>query len=282
MHNQRLRRKLESGLSEDEAYALIHTSSRNHDDSFSEPIAELKIEKVKERICEPVPPKAIQSLLLFKGGNQTEGRIASLYNLLASAKDAEVGSLTSLIKASQILTDPVHYCGFHTTINRQTLQGFCSRLWLSPNVLSMEPNWKDYLRFLLTNSRCHVLSLQRIREFDRQARRPWRMLYRIPLQPVAEFYPFITGKPTNDHDLILAVDSLVPKTIPSEVRADVCQDMIVAILTGETTLDNLRDSKAQFIKRVFRDTPSKYGHLSLDAPLIYGDSKSRTLGETIV
>jgi hypothetical protein len=79
------------------------------------------------------------------------------------------------------------------------------------------------------------------------------------------------------------VESLVPKTFMVDERADLCQDMIVAVLTGEISLDNLRDRRGEWIKTALRNAPSKYGPLSLDAPIGFsGEGRIKTLGETIV
>lgn len=284
MHNARLRSRLSQGHTIDRAYALLATTTRkptNWQTAIAP--ADFKIQRVKERICRPIPEKAIHSLLMFHGG-QVESRAAIMYNLLASAKDSEVKTFAAITKASQLLTDPIHYCGIHRTLDRFSLVGFCSRLWYSPDVLKMESDWRDYLIFLFENSRAFPYFLNRVSNKSAWSHRTWRRqsIRRPTVAPVTEYYPFIVGTPTSDHDLILAVDALVPKGIPSDARADICQDMLVSILTGEITLANLQDTTPRFVKRIYQDMPSKYGHLSLDAPLIYGDGKSRTLAETIV
>ena len=79
--------------------------------------------------------------------------------------------------------------------------------------------------------------------------------------------------------MLCAVDAIVPKYLPNQTRADMCQDMIVAILSGDVTLDNLKDGLPKYLKQFLKGAPSKYGHLSLDQPVGYGDT--RTLGQTL-
>lgn len=282
-HNARLRRRQARGHTAAEAYALIDTSNRNKNNFLPcEQVADLDLTKVKKRIRDSASLAIkLRPLLLFRG-NLTEGRVVSLYNLLASAKDAEVRSMTAISKASQLLTDPVHYCGLHSVWTRMGMTGFICRLLQSPTVLALESDWKDYLEFLAENSKAWLYPLDPISGSSYRTRRLWRQIYRTPLEPVTEYYPFITGKPTSDHDLILAVDRLVPKYLPSDVRSDICQDMIVAILTGETSFENLRDAPKRYIKERLQQAPSRYGHVSLDAPVITGDNRSRTLAEMLV
>jgi hypothetical protein len=281
-HNARLRRHQAQGHTEEEAYRLIDTTAPGKNSVVLTEAADLDLIKVKDRVCDSrALTISLRPLLLFKG-NLSEGRVTSLYNLLASAKDREVNSMTAITKATQLLTDPVHYCGLHTTWTRAGMIGFISRMLQSPSVLMLESDWKDYLHFLAKSSKAYTYTLAPISGSSHRTRRHWRQIYRTTLAPMAEHYPFITGKPSNDHDLILAVDGLVPKYFPSDVRADICQDMVVAILTGETSLENLRDAPSRYIKDRLRQAPSRYGHISLDAPVMSGDSRSRTLAEMLI
>jgi len=105
---------------------------------------------------------------------------------------------------------------------------------------------------------------------------------KAPFVPVSEFYPFITGTPTEEHELLLAVDRLVPKGLNSDTRSDICQDMIVAILSGTVDLENLKDATPKYVKEFFKMFPMKYGHLSLDMPLTYGgDEMNKTIADTV-
>lgn len=124
-------------------------------------------------------------------------------------------------------------------------------------------------------------------------RRPWRtpewLAERKPkrpaFEPLSEFYPYITSRVSEEHELLLAVDALVPKSLPKWARADICQDLLIAVLTGDATLDNVRDDVLRYIKWFLSKEPSKYGPLSLDAPIssrsFKGTSQVMTLAESI-
>jgi hypothetical protein len=85
------------------------------------------------------------------------------------------------------------------------------------------------------------------------------------------FYPFILhdpSKPKEGEELVRLVNAAVPASWPDFLRADVCQDLIVAILTGEISKDELHPGNVkEFSTRVFRMHPTKYAPISLDAPV---------------
>ncbi len=97
------------------------------------------------------------------------------------------------------------------------------------------------------------------------------------------FYPYIIHNPArkkDGEDLVLAVNNVVPAAWPEWLRADVCQDLVVAILSGELKQDELHPENVQeFSRAVFKMHPIKYGPLSLDAVLAADDG--RTLADVM-
>jgi hypothetical protein len=88
-------------------------------------------------------------------------------------------------------------------------------------------------------------------------------------------YPYIR-QVRGEHADLLQVNSLVPRGLPDHVRADVCQEIMLALWMKKITLEELRaDSRAvrSFIKG-FRATNHEAGGfaLSLDAPMHDGRS----------
>lgn len=244
----------------------------------------LNTAKIKAYITEPRLGLEVRPLLLFNG-NLTEGKAVSRFNFVRAAMDAGVPTLTEITKLSVGSNDDAHLCGFHAKFGweRQGMQGFFGRVLQSPAVMARVAGLKDYIHWIFENTpHSHPFRLTRISETSYWSKRDWRRSRKRRVAPMAEVYPYIITAPTSDHELLLAVESLVPKTFMVDERADLCQDMIVSILTGEMTLDNLRDRKGEWIKTALRNAPSKYGHLSLDAPVFYTDGNCRTLGESIV
>lgn len=75
--------------------------------------------------------------------------------------------------------------------------------------------------------------------------------------------------------MMLRVNALVPKNLPEQVRQEVCQDALVLILTSPAISDvELANSIQGLTRSVFRQFPTKYGPLSLDAPRSGDDDRT--------
>lgn len=65
-------------------------------------------------------------------------------------------------------------------------------------------------------------------------------------------YPFII-KPRAEHEELLAINSLVPKGLPDDMRGDVCQELMLEIYQGKLSIEALRGSKGwKIIKDALR------------------------------
>lgn len=84
---------------------------------------------------------------------------------------------------------------------------------------------------------------------------------------IAANWPYLKGKPGDGAELIDAVNAVVPKTFADHQRADICQDLLLAILEGESTIADLKNGTAAAIKRYYKLHPGKFGPVSLDAPI---------------
>lgn len=97
-------------------------------------------------------------------------------------------------------------------------------------------------------------------------RKDWSRLItpkRAPIERRLDLsYPYIITK-RDEHADLLAVNDLVPKNYPPQMRADICQQMMLAVLEGEVTIDEIkanRDRSAWFIKKFWRDNYEQSGH----------------------
>lgn len=80
-------------------------------------------------------------------------------------------------------------------------------------------------------------------------------------------YPYILSPAkTEGSEIVLAVNEAIPRWIPEQLRADICQDMIVAIISGELDLSDLNAKASSYIKKMYRVYPTRYGAISLDSP----------------
>jgi hypothetical protein len=85
-------------------------------------------------------------------------------------------------------------------------------------------------------------------------------------------YPFVIhdgGKP--EHALLRKVNGAVPKHLDPVTRADICQDLVVGILCGDFSEDDLDLPAKEMTKRVFQMFPTKYGPVSLDDVILGTD-----------
>jgi hypothetical protein len=82
-------------------------------------------------------------------------------------------------------------------------------------------------------------------------------------------YPFIpaTTAKRPDHELLLMINEAVPRTIPEDRRADICQELAVAILIGDEDVANLKTAWMKMFHKVYKLHPTLYAPLSLDAPI---------------
>lgn len=91
------------------------------------------------------------------------------------------------------------------------------------------------------------------------------------------------GRNASPQTLTEQIDRVVSKSLPQEVRSEVCQELAVKIMTREVAVKDLPTAARECIRAAFNgEYQSKYGPLSLDAPLAIGEVKGMTLGETVV
>lgn len=98
--------------------------------------------------------------------------------------------------------------------------------------------------------------------------------------PMLTTWPYVRSFDNDDHALLKYVNDLVPRNLPEHVRSDVCQDVLVDIVSGELTRDGVKSRLPEYVRRAYKFMPSKFGPLSLDG-FIYGD-EGVTLGERLI
>lgn len=97
---------------------------------------------------------------------------------------------------------------------------------------------------------------------------------------LSQAYPYILNLQLDGAELVSLVDRLVPKELEHSIRADVCQDLIIAVLAGDIEKANLNKEAPKFIRRHFRQYRDKWGALQIDHP-IPGDRHGLTLAEML-
>lgn len=209
--------------------------------------------------------------------------------------------LSRLLMAAEVLTikeihdicrqshDLVHLSGVHKIkydgAKAGELRFFWGGLWGEDTVINQVPHLKDYIAAVCENSSYRAGKAKRPMGLlqnlffplhgspsRRHGPIPWRTKEwhaarkPAPLLPRIEFYPFLTETPQAEHALLLAVDKIVPKGLNADTRADVCQDLLVDIISGDLTLAELHAAVPVYIRRFFKRN-SAWKHLSIDAPI---------------
>lgn len=234
---------------------------------------DVSVEDLKEKIIRPGIEDRLVPLLHFKG-HANLGRIHRLWNLAILMMEAEAERLGHGVEIS-LNRDFAHLCGPVKQPQHTSLNSFFSRLILKPDVTNNIPGLLDYSRSVVRT----LIHLTPVSEYtDRTDRGAWWRTYRkaptkpriFRPKPELLIYPFLIHepkRPDEGFDLTKFVSDSVPGGLPPDVRADLCQDMIVALLSGDITRDQVAGSVKEFTRRAFKAAPQKYGHVSFDAPL---------------
>lgn len=91
-------------------------------------------------------------------------------------------------------------------------------------------------------------------------------------------WPFMVGH-RELPPFLIEIERIVPKTLPEHIRADVCQELSVSILSGEINEVHIPFVWRDVMKRVYKMHPGKYGPVSLDQPI--RGTEDLVLGDTI-
>lgn len=249
-----------------------------------EPVA---FEDLANKVVKPGIEKHLVPLLHFRGDADL-GRVHRLWNLTIALKETEIGSLTDAVKLvnhSQFahLCEPIKKKGV------LSLQSFFSRLEAKPLVAALEPGMLEYVRSLggfrfdLTpvSEIAHHSSHAWWRNYQPRRLSPEEAARRAAerLRPRATelMWPYVAHDPKKTDvggtDIVALVNSIVSKNIPEENRADICQDLILAVLEGKYSVDDIRDNPKKYISAVRDTSPWKYEWVSMDAPL-FGDGRA--------
>jgi hypothetical protein len=93
-------------------------------------------------------------------------------------------------------------------------------------------------------------------------------------------YPYIRGTPKDEHVSLMEIHKLLPKYLPADFKGEICQDIFVALLSGEVTMANLPDHISSYVKKARKNMP-EYGTLSLDEVDAFGLTRAAKLEYTL-
>lgn len=233
-------------------------------------------------VVRPGMRKFLWPLCLYRG-QMNPGHAHRLWNyaLLMMAAEAE-----TLADGLSLAHNPsfAQLCGPVNKPQKQTLYGFFGRLWDNPDVTDNIPHFTEYVRSLdLGPSWLKRVSLETAEQYCA----PWRVSTHPEHDPRAEkpesgakvlYYPYLVHDPASSDgsEIVMLVNEIVSKTLPPQVRADVCQDLAVAILSGDIRPQDAYDWVNRYVRDVFKLHPTKWGAsgplVSLDQPVFGADA----------
>jgi len=88
-----------------------------------------------------------------------------------------------------------------------------------------------------------------------------------PVADISEFYPYSSGSLHAENDFVAIVDAVVSKALPNDVRADVSQDLLLALVAGTIAATDIKREYPHFLAKHYRRFGQHRNILSLDAPL---------------
>jgi hypothetical protein len=196
-------------------------------------------------IVRPGIEKKLWPLVMYRG-NVTPRHAHRLWNFALLMMAAEAETLSDGLK---IAHNPAfsQLCGPLKKPTKLTLRSFFGRLWDTPFVTDNIPGLSEYVRLLgLGPSGLTPVDI----ETARAQCAPWRTSTHPEAgrekgergAPIA-CYPYVVHDHTKPegHDLVDLVNKAVPRGLPENIRADVCQDLIVALLAGDLTKEQIGD-----------------------------------------
>jgi len=243
-------------------------------------------ERLKARVVNRRPDEWFIPMVLYVG-NYSIGMAQANWNFLQALYELEVMTTARAYKIGGESHELLHICGRHAPMQGGSLAAFIGRVVNSREVWrDVEPAMKEWLRDFIaaqafgfqamTGPRTRIAALTWERTRRHYRRDP--SLKPAAYTPVTPYWPFAAKRVPEEHEMLHAIDRLT-KALPEQWRQDVCQDLVVSVLSGDVTLDNLRDALPKYVREVFKMHPVKYGPLSLDAPI--RDDSTRTLGDSL-
>lgn len=206
----------------------------------------------------------LRPVLLFKG-NMSEHRARTLFCLTQFMRDNDITQLGAGLKLVDSALDIRHRTGSHAAKqDTMTWSRWLARMKTAPKVFSLDPPLKEYVDELWEGLHWrHRFKLSPIPELTNRSRREWRVRPAMP--EMTEYYPFSRENLSNN--LLWLVHSAVPKHLEEDIRADVCQDLIVSVLAGEVSRLNLGKAVPQILKRHRAMYGDRWKTVSIETPM---------------
>lgn len=214
--------------------------------------------KLMEHVVNGVPDEALKPLTEFRG-HKNIARFRQFWNytnamMLAECEDVADG--TRMYRT----TDTGHVCGMHAReLTHMSLTSFLSRLAGTPKVIGLVAGLRDYVSYLVP----HPWKLMKNGPMTLSGKKKavMRDLNREIGRSDTRCYPFAGHALKTENDLLLKIHAAVPSGLNRAIRGDLCQDLAVAVLSGEVSVENLPDAVARYMKEARKFSPKSEDEL---------------------
>ena len=86
-------------------------------------------------------------------------------------------------------------------------------------------------------------------------------------------WPYSKPSPQDDGaDVLCLVNEAISKRIPEDLRADICQEIILGVLEGEITIEDVAKQANKYVSKFWQKTGWDKSLLSMDQPMFDGRS----------
>ena len=252
----------------------------------------VSLDDLKNAVLKPGIEKHLQPLMLYRGC-QSMGRIKMMWNFLQLMHLSGVPSASEALKLFQNPATSQLLGPASPRLSLNSLSSFLSRAHDHLKIASLVPGLPDYLKQQIEFRKFNLIKVSEACpnsrwDFRRQAGQEMqrnavltRSMERLRAAPASGlFYPYMIYDVQNDQqELVAFVNEIVPRHLTPDLRADVCQEMLLALLTGEIGRHDAHSKRGIIIKRVLSMNGISDNALSIDAPI---QGHSLTLRELLV
>lgn len=234
-----------------------------------------QMDLVAAAVARPIPDETFLPLTQFMGRPLSVSGYRAVWNFFQAMYIFELETTKEAFSLGTFSPNTVHLCGRHAPLQRSTIASMLSRMNSAGDVFKLhleDKHFLDYINGFVADNRLLVYDIRRtsVDVFTR--------FHNLKVWGVAStkdhfdhycpvHWPFQSEKaPQVMPDVVMEIGALVPINMPGSLREDLCQDLVVAVLSGEATLEQLRGSIRYYIQQAFQHHPLRYGRLSLDHP----------------
>jgi hypothetical protein len=230
---------------------------------------------LRNLIVRPGIQKIFGPLLAYRGC-MNRGHAHRLWNFALLMMACECETLSDGLR---VVNNPAYaqLCGPPKVPQKQHLWSYFGRLYDNPAVTNNIEGFTDYVRSMGLGPSLLI----RVDRFTQEREcAEWRVsLHPNAGEPVRErgiaplFYPYMLHDPQKPDDgaaIVKLVNQAVPWNWPEQIRADVCQEIIVGLLSGDVSVGGLHDAVAAYWRKHFKTQPRVYEaglKLSFSAPM---------------